>query len=234
MRLRVLIFLVLALVIAACQGPPPTMYVLVVTATPEGGTAVAASADNSADTTQEAPTEEPEIPTTPTITPTPDPFPTPVINQVQVAEERFEHGRMIWLRPVDQIWVMLDEDADGQGVWRIYDDTFEEGEMEFDPELEPPEGLHQPIRGFGKLWRENLEVREALGWALEPEVGYVTRYEYHFGGQVDENNVYTPGPGYHIVENLFGEVYRFDEESGTWEIIESGPEATAEPSESSE
>jgi hypothetical protein len=27
----------------------------------------------------------------------------------------------------------------------------------------------QPIRGFGKVWRDNQEVREKLGWAVAKE-----------------------------------------------------------------
>src|SRR5262245_60288081 len=33
----------------------------------------------------------------------------------------------------------------------------------------PPAGLYEPIRGFGKLWRSNPQVRNTLGWAAGPE-----------------------------------------------------------------
>jgi hypothetical protein len=35
--------------------------------------------------------------------------------------------------------------------------------------LNPPAGLYEPARSFGKVWRDNPEIRQLLGWALEPE-----------------------------------------------------------------
>ena len=37
-----------------------------------------------------------------------------------------------------------------------------------------PEGKLHPIRGFGNLWCAEQMVRDRLGWALEPEIGYDT------------------------------------------------------------
>lgn len=218
MQMRLLVLMIFAAVlIVACQGPPPTQIVLVVTATTAG-----ADAQSVASETPEKPTDtaEPTITATSTITPTPDPFPTPVEGQIYVAEQRFETGRMFWLQPVGQLWVMT-IDNNKRGVWSVYDDTFIEGEIEIDPTIVPPEELYQPERGFGKLWRENPDVREALGWALEPELGHTTRYEYHAGGKVVNKGgtpSYEPGPGYHIVESLYGDVIRFNEGSWTWQL----------------
>ena len=162
-------------------------------------------------TTEAAPTAEP------TITPTPDPFPTPVRGNIYVAEQRFEGGWMFWLQPNGQIWLLSADESD-RNIWSVYDDTFIEGEVEFDPQIVAPENRHQPIRGFGKLWRENLEVRQELGWALSTEIGHTTRYEYHQGGHLDAANAYVPGPGYHLVRGESGETFRFNEESFTWSI----------------
>jgi hypothetical protein len=215
MRLRLLSFVVVILILAAaCQGPPPTVIYIVLSPTPDanGGVIV---------------TPEPNETTTPTATPTatttstPDPFPTTTFSQIQVAEEKFEHGALFWLQPVGQIWVLVeDEDDPEKGVWTVYDDTFIEGQPEFDPSIEPPEDLFQPERGFGKLWRENPEIRKALGWAIEPEFGHVTRYEYRPGGEVTEGNEYVQAPGYHLVTDLLGQTYRLNEADGTWEITD--------------
>ena len=35
----------------------------------------------------------------------------------------------------------------------------------------PPSGFHAPIRGFGKIWRENTSVRDQLGWGTTSEIG---------------------------------------------------------------
>ena len=88
----------------------------------------------------------------------------------------------------------------------------------YHPSLTPPAGLLQPDRGFGKLWREVPEVRDMLGWAVTPEFGYTSAYEYHAGGSVDANGEFTPGPGYHILYSLYGERFRFNEADGTWQL----------------
>ncbi|MFO7321055.1 MAG: hypothetical protein DIU68_004955 [Chloroflexota bacterium] len=154
---------------------------------------------------------------TPTPTATPDPRPTATTGQIQVVEEVFERGRMFYIEPLDQIWVMV-VTGEGRGTWSIYPDTFEEGDAEFDPSIVPPDGLMQPERGFGKLWRENPEVREALGWAVTPEFGYVSEYRYQPGGHFDENGEFVPGPGYHVLFSLYGEAFRFNEEDNTWQL----------------
>ena len=216
MHRRLLVCLaLLALIIAACQGPPPTQIIMVVTATPETAEETAAvQADNPTPVvspTNEQPTPVPAT-QTPAATPTVNNAPTPTITQIQVAEQVFENGRMFWLQPTGQIWVMI-VTSEGRGDWQIYEDNFVEGEPESDPELVAPEGMEQPTRGFGKLWRENPGLREALGWAITPEFGFVTRYEYHPGGTND-----APEPGYHILLSLYEEAFRFNERNQTWRL----------------
>ncbi len=82
----------------------------------------------------------------------------------------------------------------------------------------PPEGRYQPERGFGKLWRESGNLRQELGWGVTPEFGYVSNYEYHPGGYVDANGQYVEGLGYHILYSLGGELFRFNETDGTWQL----------------
>lgn len=225
MHLRLSIcFAFVLLLFTACQTTPPTQIVLVVTATPleeelaSTQTIMPTQAIASASTQPVTPTAERSTQTSKTtpvvISPTLDPFPTQTITQIQVAEQVFEKGRMFWLEPVKQIWVLVGED---EGKWTRFQDTFEEGEPEMDPSLVAPEGLQQPLRGFGKLWRENREVRNTLGWAVTPEFGYVSNYEYHPGGEINQAGEYNAAPGYHIVFSLYGERFRFSEDNDTWE-----------------
>jgi hypothetical protein len=216
MRYRLLICLALILIVAACQGPPPTQIVLVVTATPESPQTETAISTTQIQQVTELPTVIATV-TTQQATPTFDPFPTATVSQIQVAEQVFEHGRMIWIQPRKQIWVMVD-DGSGKGKWTVYEDTFEDGETEFDPSLVAPDGKYQPERGFGKLWRENQSVHDDLGWALTPEFGYVSNYEYHPGGKVEQNE-YVPGPGYHILFSLSQEKFQFSEVDYTWKKL---------------
>lgn len=212
MRRLVLIGFAMLLLVSACQGPQPTLVVMVVTATPTTNTPTAteeASAEAEADNTEVVPT--------PTVTVSPPTTavsgqPTPTISEIQVAEQVFDNGRMMWLSPTNQIWVMI-LGEEGRGQWKVFEDTFEEGDPEDDPTMEVPDGKMQPTRGFGKLWRDNPDIREALGWATTPEFGYVSRYEYHPGSD--------NGPGYHILFSLYGEAFRFNESGDsdwTWQL----------------
>jgi hypothetical protein len=236
MRLRLLLCLsMLIIAISACQGPPPTVIYIVISPTPETTEVVeAASAPTTTATgeTVESPsaTAAPQETATPTDLPTDTPlpptqgptelppgFPTPVRQSIQVAEQLFEHGRMFWLQPTMQIWV-LKITIEGHGTWEIYEDTFKDGDPENDPSLVPPDGRYQPQRGFGKLWRESGNLRQELGWGVTPEFGYVSPYEYHAGGTFDANGNYVPGPGYHIIYSLGGELFRFNEADRTWQL----------------
>lgn len=221
MRFRLLVSLAcLIFVVTACQEAPPTLIVLVVTPTPQGAdvTPDAATELSAAAVVTETATV-PSATDTPAPTPTIDPRPTPTVNQIQVAEQPFEHGRMFWIQPTGQIWVLIVTE-EGRGAWSIYEDSFVEGDPETDPSIVPPsENLYQPSRGFGKLWRENTDIRDALGWAVTPmEFGYISRYEYHPGGVVTPDGIYQAGPGYHILFSLYEEAFRFNEVDQTWQL----------------
>lgn len=205
-------------ILSACNGNPPTVFVMEVTREVIVTVIVTQSADTAMPTTPSAtPSAEPtSTSSTPSPTPTPDPRPTPVIGQIYVADQIFERGRMFWLQPAKQIWV-LSNDSSGRAVWSVYPDSFVEGMVESDPSLTPPAGLVQPTRGFGKLWRENSNVRAALGWAKQPEIGYQTRYEYHAGGTVNAQGQFVQASGYHVLETLEGIQFRFIEGAWTWE-----------------
>jgi hypothetical protein len=95
------------------------------------------------------------------------------------AQQSFQNGRMLWLEEVGSgtwttrvILVLYDDHRCEQ-----YTDTWSEDQPESDPSITPPDGLLQPIRGFGKVWRENATVRDRLGWALSPEQGFTTVWQ---------------------------------------------------------
>lgn len=207
-----------ALLLCACQGAAPLPNLQTATAAAEAVIQAVATANSLAATATAVQATIGAAPTeTPAITATPDPFPTSVIGNIYIAEQRFEGGWLFWLQPNSQVWLLAYNEA-GNRIWTVYDDDFVEGEAESDQQIIAPEGRHQPVRGFGKLWRENPAVRQTLGWAIEMERGHTTRYEYHQGGGVNADNVYEPAPGYHLVESVSGDVFRFYEDGFTWLI----------------
>jgi hypothetical protein len=88
------------------------------------------------------------------------------------AEQAFENGRMFWTGHDRRIYVLLDD-----GTYRAYDDTWAVDEADYDPALIPPSDRYQPVRGFGKVWRTQPNVREQLGWALGREWGFETQIQ---------------------------------------------------------
>ncbi len=74
---------------------------------------------------------------------------------------------MIWESDRRSVLVLTDD-----GAWQGFEDTWKEGQPESAPELIAPVGLLQPMRGFGKVWRERLGGEgAAVGWAREAEQG---------------------------------------------------------------
>lgn len=106
----------------------------------------------------------------------------PAAWEIETSYQPFQHGAMIWIR------------ADGwyeqPFVFALYDDkTYQRFEDTFDPSEDrapdgesPPDGLYVPTLGFGKLWRENADVRDALGWATAQEITGVGRIQLFGGG----------------------------------------------------
>ncbi|GEM_PF-1800064 len=86
---------------------------------------------------------------------------------VFMASQPFQRGRMLWRSDTRTIYVLFQD-----GTWQAFADTWQEGQPTQDPTLVPPAGLYQPIRGFGRLWREELGGPDAaIGWATAPESG---------------------------------------------------------------
>jgi serine/threonine-protein kinase len=87
------------------------------------------------------------------------------------AYQPFQNGVMIWLSslgslPQPVIYVLFNN-----GTYQRFNDTFQDGVDPASSGAQPPEGLLEPVRGFGKVWRESSGVRDTLGWASAGESG---------------------------------------------------------------
>src|SRR5205823_4987940 len=117
-----------------------------------------------------------------------------------------------------KIWVLYASDSTlNQGTWEEFDDTFKDGEPEFDPNIAAPTAdangnsvaLFQPHRGFGKLWRTNQAVRDKLGWATTPEFALTTTYVYQPGGYITADGQYVADYGKHFITNYSHQTFIF-------------------------
>jgi hypothetical protein len=100
---------------------------------------------------------------------------TTVLNTWAVLQ-RFEHGLMVWVQEGGRTFVLLDDGSLFKPYHLVSDPSSQEELPGPDPSIVPPAGLYQPQLGFAKFWRGLVPgsewVRERLGWALAPEVGY--------------------------------------------------------------
>ena len=96
---------------------------------------------------------------------------SPASASVGSAYQPFQNGVMIWIsslatQPQAVIYALYNN-----GTYQRFNDTFTES---VDPDsggAVPPDGVLEPVRGFGKVWRENPTVRDTLGWAITGESG---------------------------------------------------------------
>jgi len=85
-----------------------------------------------------------------------------------MAEEAFQLGHMLWREDSRTIYVL-----NRDGTWKAYDDTWESWRDMEKWGYVPPAGLYEPIRGFGKVWRNYLGGPTGqLWWATEQERGF--------------------------------------------------------------
>lgn len=98
----------------------------------------------------------------------------PVGGGVSVASayQTFERGIMVWVSQTgttgqSAIYVLYNNNT-----YQRFADTWRDGVDPSTTGLVPPsENLQEPIRGFGKVWREAGGVRDNLGWATGSEQG---------------------------------------------------------------
>ncbi|MEW5957442.1 MAG: serine/threonine-protein kinase [Chloroflexota bacterium] len=106
------------------------------------------------------------------------------------AWQPFQSGQMLWRRDLRLIYVLRPDNS-----WRSYDDLWREGDLPFDSNIQAPDGLHQPVQGFGVVWRdETTGIRDLLGWGTAQEAGFEALIQRFGGGTVwfnpDENNYF--------------------------------------------
>lgn len=95
------------------------------------------------------------------------------------AHQPFEQGWLVWRQDFNLIYGL----GPGQ-PWFSVGDTWRDGDSPYDPAIIPPADLYQPVRGFGKVWRERPGVRETFGWAMGEESGFMTVIQEFTAGQV--------------------------------------------------
>ena len=100
--------------------------------------------------------------------------PTIIENSPGATFQSFERGFMIWRADTLDIYVFLDFGRLGASGGRI--SVFPHSAYSTlppNPYRTIPLGRVSPQLGFGQVWGSTPAVREALGWAIRPEQGYL-------------------------------------------------------------
>jgi hypothetical protein len=91
--------------------------------------------------------------------------PQEVYQDVLAATQNFENGLMVWteLSPDNRrIFAYL-----SFGSYEFYRDTWTEADGDTPEGFSAPPGKYLPRRGFGKVWRDDPELRTRIGYAVE-------------------------------------------------------------------
>ncbi|PJF44360.1 MAG: hypothetical protein CUN55_04425 [Phototrophicales bacterium] len=124
------------------------------------------------------------------------------------AEQVFQNGLMIWSSITNEIFIFY---SDNQiPTWQRFTDAYTEGLPEIPVDVQPPQGLLLPVRGFGLIWRTNPTVQNRLGFALTPEVGY---------SGIIQAGTDTNGDEVLYIQRENGEILQLLPEGSSWQTI---------------
>lgn len=125
---------------------------------------------------------------------------TPGSAAINTAYAPFEGGQMLWRGDTDTVYVLTND-----GRWMSYANEWQPGDPEYacGEESSPP----TPLRGFGRVWCDHPDVRDALGAVTAAEIG-------DSAGVVQE---FVNGT---ILTAPFGSLFVFVGEDSVWRQVE--------------
>jgi hypothetical protein len=85
-------------------------------------------------------------------------------NYIAVVSQRFEGGEMIYRRDNGDIFII----SNVSGRWWIFQSN-SYGQLSINQAAAPNNRI-SPINGFGRIWANNAQLRQELGWAVLPEI----------------------------------------------------------------
>jgi len=84
-----------------------------------------------------------------------------------IGVQAFEHGSMLYRDDLKQIYVLSPDKQ-----FKVYPDTWSDTKPDLGQLTPDASGKIRPGRGFGWLWASDPDVRQTLGLALTPEMGF--------------------------------------------------------------
>jgi hypothetical protein len=116
--------------------------------------------------------------------------------------EHFERGLMLWTQWNDFVYILYGDDQFSPR-WDARQNAWFPGLPESDPNIVPPPGYYQPVRGFGVTWRDEqatpgFRVRDRLGWATDQEFS-INDAAYQCDSAPKYNTCYITSPGNAVI-----------------------------------
>ncbi len=104
--------------------------------------------------------------------------PTETENGFTAGDQAFKNAYVVSNQDGRQIYVLFNN-----GTWVVMPNTWQEGDPIVNPYLHPPYGWYQPTYGVGKMWRNDDNFSQRMGWAKVPHVRPVqaTKQRYDYG-----------------------------------------------------
>jgi hypothetical protein len=90
--------------------------------------------------------------------------PTSSEHQIQLSEQAFQSGAMLTRSDLSLVYILVRS----TGRWTSTPSTVRPGDV-LAPAGERPPGTLEPLRAFGKVWREQPAVKLQLGWPVYEE-----------------------------------------------------------------
>lgn len=121
---------------------------------------------------------------------------------VQLSEQAFQGGAMLRRADGNQVFALIRSN----NRWSSYGNTWRPGEVLASAGARPP-GTLEPLRGFGKVWREQPAVKLELGWPVYDERAALGSFQSFAHGT--------------LVRSAYGVVYALLDD-GTWRTLPDG------------
>jgi hypothetical protein len=120
--------------------------------------------------------------------------------QAEAAFQVYDGGYMLWERVTGSVYVLFNG-----GIGRQIEENVIANWLEIQVRTTPPSNHVYPIRGFGRVWQHEKDVRDTLGWPLGLEQAYTAQFQ---SAGSDSRYFYVSLPNGQVIEYNGMETWR--------------------------
>lgn len=124
--------------------------------------------------------------------------------QVDAAFQVYDRGYMLWEHATGRVYILYNG-----GLGRQFAESTVAQWPEVEIQTAPPPNHVHPIRGFGRVWQHENDVRNSIGWPLGLEQAYTAQFQ-SADSESGQTDYYISLPNSQVVE--------FNG-AGTWRVV---------------